>query len=75
MLHSDAGSDYMSFTNLGYPTAMASEGNPVAGGFPGELDPYIHTEKDTMDIDDETGYFSLDVSWSLRLLSIPLSIP
>lgn len=48
---------------MGFPAALASEGNPVAGGgFPGEFDPYVHTVKDTMDVDDETGYFSLDVS-------------
>lgn len=52
----------MSFTQLGYPAAFASEGNPSAGGFPGEFDPYVHTERDTMDINDETGVFSLNVS-------------
>lgn len=34
----------------------------MAGGFPGEFDRYVHTEKDTMDVDDETGYFSIEVS-------------
>jgi len=58
-----AGSDYMSFTQNGYPSAFASEGNPLAsGGFPGDYDPYVHTVKDTMDVDDEQGYFSVDVS-------------
>ncbi|KAI3399146.1 hypothetical protein diail_7725 [Diaporthe ilicicola] len=55
-----AGSDYMSYTKLGFPATFASEGNPVAGGFPGEFDPYIHTANDTMDVDDETGHFSID---------------
>lgn len=60
--NSGAGSDYMSFTRLGYPSAFASEGNPSAGAFPGEFDPYVHTAKDTMDVDDDTGIFSLEVS-------------
>lgn len=53
----------MSYTQLGYPAAFASEGNPLAqGGFPGDMDPYVHGVNDTMDIDDDTGFFSLDVS-------------
>lgn len=48
----------MSFTKLGYPAAFASEGNPIAG----EFDPYVHGINDTMDINDEAGVFSLDVS-------------
>ncbi|KAH7308620.1 peptidase [Stachybotrys elegans] len=56
-----AGSDYMSFTENGYPAAFASEGNPMGGGkLFGEFDPYIHGVGDTMDIDDETGKFSID---------------
>ncbi|CZT42624.1 uncharacterized protein RSE6_02555 [Rhynchosporium secalis] len=56
-----AGSDYMSYTQLKYPAGFASEGNPLAGGgFPGDYDPYVHGTHDTMDIDDATGYFSLD---------------
>ncbi|KAI0405941.1 peptidase family M28 [Xylaria palmicola] len=56
-----AGSDYMSFTQNGFPSAFASEGNPLAEGrFPGDFDPYVHTAKDTMDVDDELGYFSFD---------------
>ncbi|KAJ4387419.1 hypothetical protein N0V93_008011 [Gnomoniopsis smithogilvyi] len=55
-----AGSDYMSYTKAGFPATFAAEGNPVAGGFPGEFDPYVHGVKDTMDVDDETGYFSID---------------
>ncbi|KAI1259021.1 peptidase family M28 [Xylariaceae sp. FL1019] len=56
-----AGSDYMSFTQNGFPSAFASEGNPLSnGGFPGDFDPYVHTAKDTMDVDDDLGYFSLD---------------
>lgn len=61
---SGAGSDYMSYTQLGYPAAFASEGNPAAG----EYDSYIHTDKDTMNVDDETGIFSIDVS-NLRMRS------
>ncbi|KAJ5999854.1 peptidase family M28 [Penicillium waksmanii] len=39
-LPGNAGSDYMSYTQLNYPASFASEGNPVAGGsFPGEYDP------------------------------------
>ncbi|GKZ59762.1 hypothetical protein AnigIFM60653_007702 [Aspergillus niger] len=57
----NAGSDYMSYTKLNYPAAFASEGNPLAGGsFPGEMDPYVHGIKDRMDVDDETGVFSID---------------
>ncbi|KAI0394537.1 peptidase family M28 [Xylariaceae sp. FL0594] len=59
-LGSQAGSDYMSFTENGYPSAFASEGDPLKGGFPGDYDPYVHTVKDTMDVDDELGYFSID---------------
>ncbi|KAI1322167.1 peptidase family M28 [Xylariaceae sp. FL0255] len=56
-----AGSDYMSFTQNGYPSAFASEGDPLGKkGFPGDMDPYVHTVNDTMDVDDELGYFSLD---------------
>jgi leucyl aminopeptidase len=48
----------MSFILMGYPSAFASEGNPMAGHF----DPYVHGVNDTMDVDDEHGFFSLDVS-------------
>jgi hypothetical protein len=55
----------MSYTKLNYPAALASEGNPLAhGGFPGDLDPYLHGVNDTIDIDDDTGFFSLDVSFN-----------
>lgn len=55
----------MSYTQLNYPAAFASEGNPLAGGdFPGEYDPYVHGVHDTMWVDDETGYFSVDVIFS-----------
>lgn len=47
----------MSYTQLGYPAAFASEGNPAAG----EYDSYIHTDKDTMNVNDETGIFSIEV--------------
>ncbi|KAH8645776.1 peptidase [Xylariales sp. PMI_506] len=56
----NAGSDYMSFTKLNYPAAFASEGDPMRGGFPGEMDPYVHGVNDTMNIDDDLGYFSID---------------
>lgn len=53
----------MSYTQLGYPAAFASEGNPVAeGGALGEFDPYVHGVGDTMDVDDAAGFFSIDVS-------------
>ena len=59
---SDAGSDYMAFTKLGYPTAIGTEGNPMRGGsFPGDTNPYIHGVKDTMDVDDDAGFFSIEV--------------
>lgn len=52
----------MSYTKAGFPATFAAEGNPVAGGFPGEFDPYVHTVKDTMEIEDENiGVFSIDV--------------
>lgn len=73
MKNSGAGSDYMSFTELGYPSAFASEGNPSAGDhFPGEFDPYVHTVNDTMDIDDETGVYSLEVTSPPHCSSYPL---
>lgn len=54
----------MSYTQLNYPATFASEGNPNAGGgFPGEYDPYVHGINDTMWVNDETGYFSVDVSF------------
>jgi leucyl aminopeptidase len=54
----------MSYTKLNYPAAMASEGNPFAQGkFPGDFDPYIHGVNDTMDVDDDTGFFSLGVGF------------
>lgn len=68
---SGAGSDYMSYTQLGYPAAFASEGNPAAG----EYDSYIHTDKDTMNVDDETGIFSLEVSNLRMLLHSKLLMP
>lgn len=49
----------MSFTNAGFPAAFASEGDPISG----EFDPYVHGIYDTMDVNDETGRFSLDVSF------------
>jgi hypothetical protein len=64
VLRSGGGSDYMSYTKQNYPATFATEGNPSAhtGRRWGEYDPYLHTINDTMDIDDETGFFSIDVS-------------
>ncbi|KKY23555.1 putative peptidase family m28 [Phaeomoniella chlamydospora] len=70
----NAGSDYMSFTKLDFPAAFASEGDPMAGGFPGEMDKYVHTVKDTMDVDDETGYFSLDHMARFSELAIAFAV-
>jgi Zn-dependent M28 family amino/carboxypeptidase len=68
-----AGSDYMSFTKNGYPSAFATEGNPLAAGrFPGDFDPYVHSANDTMDVDDDLGYFSFDVSSNTLLGTIAL---
>lgn len=65
----------MSYTQLKYPAAFASEGNPLAGGgFPGDYDPYVHGVNDTMDVDDSTGHFSLDVSLIFVLLRIVVNI-
>ena len=59
---SSAGSDYMSWTRAGYPSAFAAEGDPAVGKFPGNFEHYVHTIGDRMDIDDETGVFSIEVS-------------
>ena len=58
-----ARSDYMSFTWMGYPSAFATEAD-----FEFEM-PYAHTVKDRMDLDDETGVYSISVSQ--RLTQIP----
>lgn len=59
----------MSFTDFGYPSAFASEGNTFAGGrFPGDLNPYAHTVNDTMDVNDAKGYFSIDVGFITYLV-------
>ncbi|PYI23682.1 Zn-dependent exopeptidase [Aspergillus violaceofuscus CBS 115571] len=74
-LGAGAGSDYMSFTQLNYPSAFASEGNPLAGGkMPGNFDPYIHGINDTMDVDDETGYFSIDHMARFSELAIAFAV-
>jgi hypothetical protein len=59
---------------MGYPSAFACEGDPLHGGFPGDFDPYVHGDKDVIDVDDEHGVFSFDVSrplgrrsWGRRL--------
>ncbi|KAH8172477.1 peptidase family m28 domain-containing protein [Sarocladium implicatum] len=70
----NAGSDYMSFTQLGFPASFASEGNPMKGGFPGEYDPYVHGIHDTMDIDDERGVFSFDHMARFSELAIAFAI-
>ncbi|KAJ5177187.1 peptidase family M28 [Penicillium canariense] len=76
-LPSGAGSDYMSYTQLNYPSAFASEGNPTArsviGGF-GEYDPYVHGVNDTMWIDDETGHFSVDHMARFSELAIAFAV-
>lgn len=55
----------MSYTQLNYPAAFATEGDPMHNGFPGDMDPYVHGINDTMDVDDDRGYFSIDVSRSI----------
>ena len=52
----------MSWTRAGYPAAFAAEGDPAHGVFPGDFERYVHTVDDRMDIDDETGVFSIEVS-------------
>ncbi|KKY32732.1 putative peptidase family m28 [Diaporthe ampelina] len=69
-----AGSDYMSYSKLGYPATFASEGNPVAGGFPGEYDPYVHTANDTMYVNDERGHFSFDHMARFTELAIAFAV-
>jgi bacterial leucyl aminopeptidase len=56
----------MSYTQLNYPAAFATEGDPMHNGFPGDMDPYVHGVNDTMDINDDHGYFSIDVSRSIH---------
>ncbi|KAL1859759.1 hypothetical protein VTK73DRAFT_7455 [Phialemonium thermophilum] len=64
-----AGSDYMSFTKLKYPSAFASEGDPYR-----EFDPYVHGVGDTMDVDDETGYFSVEHMARFTELAIAFAV-
>ncbi|KAJ5404340.1 peptidase family M28 [Penicillium cosmopolitanum] len=74
-LPGNAGSDYMSYTQLNYPASFASEGNPVAGGgFPGEYDPYVHGINDTMWVNDKTGYFSVDHMARFSELAIAFAV-
>ncbi|WWC59805.1 uncharacterized protein I303_102367 [Kwoniella dejecticola CBS 10117] len=73
-LGAGAGSDYMSWTRGGYPAAFAAEGDPLAGGFPGDFDGYIHTDKDRMDVDDETGYFSLEHMLEFSKLAVAFAV-
>lgn len=55
-LDGPAGSDYMSYTQYGYPSAFASEGTLQ------NMDPHLHTVGDVLDVDDEGGKMSPDVS-------------
>ncbi|PYH97635.1 Zn-dependent exopeptidase [Aspergillus ellipticus CBS 707.79] len=74
-LSAGAGSDYMSYTQLNYPSSFASEGDPLAGGkFPGNFDPYVHGVGDRMDVDDETGYFSIDHMARFSELAIAFAV-
>ncbi|KAG5921183.1 hypothetical protein E4U53_003826 [Claviceps sorghi] len=74
-MQSDAGSDYMSFTKLGYPATFATEGDPsAAAGSMGEFDPYVHAVNDRLDIDDETRTFSFDHMARFSELSIAFAI-
>ncbi|OJJ42332.1 hypothetical protein ASPZODRAFT_77068 [Penicilliopsis zonata CBS 506.65] len=67
-------SDHAQYTRLGYPATFACEGNPMAGVFPGDFDPYIHGVHDTMDIDDQAGYFSLDHMARFTELAIAFAV-
>ncbi|WRT64463.1 uncharacterized protein IL334_001395 [Kwoniella shivajii] len=69
-----AGSDYMSWTKGGYPSAFAAEGDPQAGGLPGEFDKYVHTARDTIDVDDDTGYFSLEHMLEFSKLAVAFAV-
>ena len=61
----------MAWTYYNFPAAFAAEGDPKAqGGFPGDTNPYIHTANDSMQVDDETGYFSIDVSFASSSICI-----
>ncbi|KAG5917930.1 hypothetical protein E4U42_007061 [Claviceps africana] len=64
----------MSFTNLGYPTTFATEGDPIIPGSVGALDPYVHTEKDRLDVDDERGTFSFEHMARFSELAIAFAI-
>lgn len=56
----------MSFTLAGFPSCFATEGNPGDASNSqdgmGDMDPYVHTSGDIIDIDNEAGTFSFDVS-------------
>ncbi|KAK1770259.1 Zn-dependent exopeptidase [Phialemonium atrogriseum] len=74
-LSANAGSDYMSYTRLNYPSAFATEGNPLAnGGFPGEFNPYVHGVNDTVDVNDDSGFFSLDHMARFAELAIAFAV-
>nr|XP_031858973.1 uncharacterized protein CI109_005641 [Kwoniella shandongensis]KAA5526045.1 hypothetical protein CI109_005641 [Kwoniella shandongensis] len=68
------GSDYMSFSNFGFPAAFATEGDMENGEFPGEFDPYVHGVNDRMDLDDENGVFSLDHMARFAELAIAFAV-
>ncbi|KAK6903356.1 hypothetical protein L486_08495 [Kwoniella mangroviensis CBS 10435] len=67
-------SDYMSWTQGGNPAAFAADRDPLTGVFPGDFDGYIHTNKDKMDIDDETGYFSLEHMLEFSKLAVAFAV-
>jgi hypothetical protein len=62
----------MSFTKNNYPAAFASEGNPAHGRFPGDFNPHIHGVEDTMDVNDDKGFFSIEVCYSEYTLELLL---
>ncbi|KAK7954239.1 peptidase family M28 [Apiospora saccharicola] len=70
-----AGSDYSSYTKLGYPSAFVTEGDPSAGGgFPGDFDSYVHSVRGTIYVDDETGKFSFDHMAEFCKLAIAFAV-
>lgn len=69
-LQPGAGSDYMSWTAGGYPSAFAAEGDPLDDAF----DPYLHTSRDRMDVDDERGTFSLEHMKEFSKLAVAFAV-
>ncbi|ORX38701.1 peptidase family M28 [Kockovaella imperatae] len=71
----NAGSDYMSFTQQGFPAAFATEGDPSTKHSPmGDFDPYVHTDRDRMDVDNELGVFSIDHMAQFSRLAIAFAV-